>query len=220
MIDLIKLSVNITDCLDIMIKINLWFMLLVVSIGMIIPFLKYKFNGTKLGTVELEGAELGIGTSKIKLKVNREDIQIAYKLWIELSTRKIGLPIDYENDVIIEIYKSWYEFFGITRELIKAIPVTKVRQCSSTKDLVDIAISVLNSGLRTHLTLWQAKFRHWYEFELNKVENQNICPQELQKKYPEYDGLIANMKSVNDSLIIYRENLKKIVFVENKNIKS
>jgi len=67
----------------------------------------------------IDEAEIGIGHQKIKLVPNEQDIQIAYKLWVELSTRKIGLEIDYEYDLIYEVYRSWYSFFSIARELIK-----------------------------------------------------------------------------------------------------
>lgn len=70
---------------------------------------------------------------KVKIAPNYQDMQIAYKLWIELSTRKIGLKIDLNNDVIIEIYNSWFEFFKITRELIKEIPISKIQNNDNTK---------------------------------------------------------------------------------------
>ncbi|WP_208529061.1 hypothetical protein [Pseudomonas aeruginosa] len=75
---------------------------------------------------EIDEAELGIGEQKIKLRPNIVDKQIAYKVWVELSTRKIGLPIDLDNDVISEVYDSWFSFFSVTRELIKDVPVVEV----------------------------------------------------------------------------------------------
>ena len=68
---------------------------------------------------EIESAELGLKGQKIILRPNNTDRQIAYKIWIELSTRKIGLDIELEDDVIVEIYNSWHEFFSVTRSLIK-----------------------------------------------------------------------------------------------------
>jgi len=112
----------------------------------------FKSFWRKVKAYEIDEAVIGIGDQKVKIKPNYQDMQIAYKLWVELSTRKIGLEIDLENDVIKEIYKSWYEFFKLTRELIKEIPVSKIRKDESTKELVRIAIEVLNEGLRPHLT--------------------------------------------------------------------
>ena len=125
----------------------------------------------KFKTYEIDEAEIGIGGEKVKIKPNYQDMQIAYRLWVELSTRKIGLAIDLDNDVVNEIYDSWYEFFKLTRELIKEIPVSKIRKDESTKELVRIAIEVLNEGIRPHLTKWQARFRKWYKIEIQREEN-------------------------------------------------
>ena len=74
-------------------------------------------------SISVDQASIGIGNSSITLKLNKKDQEIAYKLWVELSTRKIGLPYDEDNDVIAEVYDSWYTFFKIARDLLKDIPV-------------------------------------------------------------------------------------------------
>ena len=160
---------------------------------------------------EIDEAELGIGSAKLTIKPNYEDIQIAYKLWVELTTRKIGLPFDSEHDVIDEIYSSWYEFFKITRELIKSIPAVKIRRNESTRKLVRISIDVLNSGIRPHLTKWQARFRRWYEHESKADKNSGIFPQDIQKKFPDYQSLLVDLRSVNDNLIKYKNKLNDMV---------
>lgn len=154
--------------------------------------------------LEISQAELGIGRSKITLRPNDSDVQIAYKLWVEVSTRKIGLPIDLEHDVIAEIYDSWHQFFQVTRELIKEIPTRKIRGSQSTEKLVNVAVDVLNEGLRPHLTTWQARFRRWYERELQHDRSAELAPQDLQKTFPKYEELTADLLSVNQRLIQYR----------------
>lgn len=160
-------------------------------------------------SLEIDEAELGIGNSKIKIKPNYTDYQISYKIWVELSTRKIGLPIDFENDVIDEIYDSWYEFFRITRELIKDIPVQNYQKYQSTQDIVRIAVEVLNEGLRPHLTKWQAKYRKWL-VQQNGSSNDKT-PQEIQRVYPQYDELVKDIENVNKSLMQYRMVMKEII---------
>ena len=59
------------------------------------------------------------------------------------------LVFDQENDVIAEVYNSWYEYFRVARELIKDLPIEKV-ECAS--ELIELATNVLNNGLRPHLT--------------------------------------------------------------------
>jgi len=167
---------------------------------------------------ELDEAELGIGGQKVKLKRNTRNMQIAYKLWVELSTRKIGLKIDLENDVIVEIYDSWYKFFRLTRELIKDMPISKIWNDKDTKEIVRIAIEVLNEGIRPHLTRWQARFRKWYDIEIKKEENFNLSPQETQLKYPKYKELTEDMMHVNQKLIKYRKNLKRLAMIQEENV--
>lgn len=158
--------------------------------------------------VVIEGGELGLGPGKIKLKRDDTDRQIAYRLWVELKTRKIGLPIDFENDVIVEIYNSWYAFFGIARELLKDVPISKMKR-KHTQDITNLSIDVLNVGIRPHLTLWQAKFRRWYAHA--EAQHVEATPQEIQRLYPQYDELVADMKHVNDQLIVYRDKLHELV---------
>lgn len=88
-------------------------------------------------SIMIDEINLGIGNSSVKLIYDKKDREIAYKLWVELSTRKIGIPFDKEYDVIIEVYNSWYEFFRIARELLKAVPVSRLAYSSDLIDLTE-----------------------------------------------------------------------------------
>jgi hypothetical protein len=161
--------------------------------------------------VEIDSTEFGFGQSKITLKPNIGDKTVAYKIWVELSTRKVGLDIDFDHDVISEIYDSWYAFFDVTRELIKDIPIGKVRN-SSTRKIIQLSIDVLNLGLRPHLTKWQARFRRWYQYKLTEDSIAQYNPQEIQRQFPQYDEMIADMKKLNGKLIRYRERMDALVY--------
>lgn len=181
----------------------------VFSLLCIIYFFILIKNLLKHNSIEVDEAKIGIGSQKIKLKINNLDRQIAYQIWVELNTRKIGLAFD-ENDVIIELYNSWYEFFKVTRELIKNIPASKLNN-KNTKLIIMTAIEVLNLGIRPHLTKWQAKFRRWYDLESQKSSSKKLSPQEIQMKFPEFDNLIFEIKSVNKSMINYKELMHNII---------
>jgi hypothetical protein len=159
---------------------------------------------------ELSGAELGLGDQKVTLHPNLTDMQIAYKIWVELSTRKIGLPIDLEDDVVADIYDSWYSFFSVTRELIKDVPVSRFRR-KDTEQIVRLSIEVLNMGIRPHLTKWQARFRRWYEQELTKEDNAKLHPQDIQKSFPQFQELASDIALVNQRLINYRQKMYELV---------
>ena len=172
-----------------------------------ISFLVKKcFSYTNQKSVTVDEVNLGIGNSSVKISFNKKAQEIAYKIWVELSTRKIGLRFDEENDVINEIYDSWYKFFGITRKLLKDIPADKIPYSGN---LIELTEKILNIGLRPHLTMWQAKYRKWYE---EALENKSGSPQEIQKQYPEYIKLIEDLKRTNEIMIEYKEIMKRIAF--------
>ncbi len=149
------------------------------------------------------------GVGKVKLTPTVDDINVAHKIWTELVTRKAALHIDPEHDVIFEVYDSWFAHFTTVRELIRELPADLVRSEDSTRKIIHIATRTLNDGLRPHLTHWQARFSNWYtkQDELLKTKS----PQEVQKTYPEYDALIRDMKEVNNQMITYATELKKII---------
>lgn len=203
------ISISLTKDYGLLFHLSLTAIVVIIISIIVFVFIK-KYLGTFRGDdFEIDTAEMGLGSGKISFKPNREDQQIAYKVWVELSTRKIGIPIDLNHDVISDIYDSWHNFFSTTRELIKDIPVNKVKN-KSTQKIINLSIDVLNEGLRPHLTSWQARFRYWYERELRK-ENSDIEPQSIQEKYPKFEELKKDLLDVNDKLIKYRTKMKELV---------
>lgn len=192
------------------ITINLALLIfLAVLITLLFIFRKKTFLKRVGKTLEIDGASLGIGNCCVHIVCNKDDVAVAYKLWVELSTRKIGLKIDLENDVIYELYNSWYVFFGVARELLKNISPCAIKNCSQ---LIEITQKVLNDGLRSHLTKWQAKFRRWYDAEKVKEENSTISPQELQRKYYLYDELANDLLKTSDRLVAYTNLMFEMCF--------
>lgn len=193
-------------------KINFVAVVIILVLLYVITFLLkkcVKFINKK--SITVNEINLGIGNSSVKLSYSKIDQEIAFKIWVELSTRKIGLRFDRENDVIKEVYDSWYKFFETARELLKEIPANRIPYSG---DLIELTEKVLNIGLRPHLTRWQAKFRKWYEKEVN---NNTKTPQEIQKEYPDYSALIEDLMETNEKMIEYKKLMKKIAFGEKYN---
>ena len=203
------LEMKIENCYTLLLRFN-W-ILIIVSIVIII-FLYFHIKKSSIfgrNSIYVDEVTLGIGDNKIKLKYDRKDQEIAYKLWVELNTRKIGLKYDTDFDVIEEVYNSWYKFFEVTRELLKEIPSERLKY---SEKLIDLTRRVLNDGLRPHLTKWQAKYRKWYSQEKEDDKNKNRTPQEIQKEYPEYDDLIKDLIVANNKIIEYEKLMKDIAF--------
>lgn len=133
--------------------------------------------------------------------------KITYKIWVEMITRKIGQSIDPENDVIVEIFDSWYDFFGIARNYLKQIP-TDMLDDDDTIEVINIILRILNDDLRPCLTKWQSKYRKWF----NHTTEQNykiVTPQQIQESYPHYTDLLEDIINANKFCIEDMECLKE-----------
>ena len=183
-------------------------------IGIILIFILYKgikivsyILNKKVKVVNLNIDIANIGN--ITIELNKEISRIAHKTWVEIMTRKVGLTFEEDKDVIVEVYNSWYKLFEIVRGLLKEIEPNKKDE--NVKKLENILINALNDGLRPHLTQWQAKFRRWYDIEIQKEENKNKSPQEVQKKYIEYESLVQDLKATNEKMVQFAHELEKLI---------
>lgn len=193
-----------------------WFFLIIIIVIMVLLISIPRIFKSKLSS------KLFVGKVKIKVKtglidfeeeINRsfENIKIANRIHIELSTRKATIPVDKENDVINEIYNSWYELFKTVRSEIKSLPGEFLKNDKSSEKLIQLSTDVLNKGLRPHLTSYQAKFRKWYSEQLELKENLGKSPQEIQSNYTEFEEIIDDIKIVNGVLKKYQTELNKII---------
>lgn len=211
--EVFRFSLFGVDLISLLIAPYLQALILTVIIGIIINFI---FNIKKIyptkGYVEIERAELGLSGSKIILRPNRSDKDMAYKLWVEISTRKLSLPFDPENDLIVEVYDSWYDFFQIARDLLKTIPSSRA-ETEDGKKIISLTMDMLNKSIRPHLTKWQAGFRRWYDIRIAK-EKEGVDPRTIQREYSKYDELIKEISVMTKYITAYKAVLGKIIKAE------
>jgi hypothetical protein len=200
------LMISIKDH-SLQVAVSYWLILIIIAVP-IAWYLWQALSGRFKADVELQ-INLG-GVASVTIKPNNEVKQIAYQVWVELKTRKAGLPIDKENDVISDIYDSWYDLFGEIRTLTRSIPAPKLKD-ENTKKLVELLIDTLNKGLRPHLTIWQAKYRWWYDKAVAKSEYESLTPQDIQNNYPKCKELVEDMLLINRQLVDYTEQIKRLV---------
>ena len=199
---------------SLMIEFN-WYILILFFILIIASYVIRKTILKNRTEADIKPVELTLsfGNSSIKYNIERnyENLEIAHRIYIELITRKAAMPIDNENDVIKEIYDSWYALFQITRNEIKNISGETLQNYMKAEELIKMATDILNKGLRPHLTQYQAKFRKWYYEELENPKNKGKSPQEIQIEYKEYAKLVESIKEVNNILVEYAEQLNKFI---------
>jgi hypothetical protein len=141
----------------------------------------------------------------------REIKIFAKRIYIELITRKVAIPVDEDNDVIEEIYNSWYTLFCVFRDELKSLPVDCFNDIGNPESITGLAMKILNDILRPHLTEHQAKFRSWLKMAKQNPKYKNMSPQELQKKYPDYATLMKSLKETNEMHIVCADKLLKLI---------
>jgi hypothetical protein len=159
-----------------------------------------------LAKIKITSGKVNIpwGIGEFNFEVSEHERIIAWKLYVQLKSRKAALPFDEKYDLIEEVYNSFYELFKISRELLMELPLDDISRSNS---LAELEMRVLNEGLRPHLTKWQACYRSWWVKELSKLENANLTPQEIQRKFPHYNDLVKDIKILNKQLNDYSEEL-------------
>lgn len=122
---------------------------------------------------------------------------VAWRLYVQLATRKAALPFDENYDLISEVYDSLFALFGVTRELLLELPPHEFER---EEGVAALLLRVTNDGLRPHLTRWQSDFRRWWDEAIKTDENLMKSPQEIQRQYPRYTELVADLKQTNTEL--------------------
>jgi hypothetical protein len=201
-------SVGVEGYRFFVVTLDLWMIGGIVAvIALIARFVLPKCKALPFRNVKVDEVKLGFQLPSVTIRVDRREQELAYALWVELGTRKAALPFDEEHDVIVEVYDSWYAFFGMARKLMRDMPPDLSKGSDS---LAAVTGHILNDGMRPHLTRWQAEFRRWYKREIAEPKNAERSPQEVQRGFPGYDELVADLKRTNGILMRYRETLREI----------
>ena len=184
--------------------------LLVLVVIVIVAFLIKTYKKHKISSFTISGIEVGMSPS-LTLSLDNSDRQIAYRVWVDINTRTIAVPINLEVDNIKAINDSFYNSFLTTRELIKDIPVHKL---SKSKELVELLTNYLNNLLRPYLTKWGTLYKEWYENAQKEQNGKLVSFIELQRSFPQYKELTKDLLEINKKVITFSDQLHKIAFGE------
>ena len=182
-----------------------WILGLVALTAWLIWHRPWRFLSRKWRVVEVRPTFFG---TTWRIERDRETARLAHEAYVELITRKAALEFEERDDVLTEIYDSWYALFGEIRRLTRQLDAEDIARNADLRRLHDLLVAVLNEGLRPHLTRWHARFRRWYTAEADG--HPEASPQEIQRAYPEYDELVASLRVANQLLIELAGELKKL----------
>ena len=150
---------------------------------------------------------LPFSLGNITYEPTEQDRIVAWKLYVQLKTRKAALIFDENFDIIVDVYDSLYSLFPITRDLLTNLSLNEIEREAGIADLI---FRVQNYGIRPHLTKWQSDFRRWWDKALKTPSNKDKKLQDIQKTFPKYEELIKELKEMNLELNKYAEDLLKI----------
>ena len=162
--------------------------------------------GLRLRRMQSESITVGLpfGLGNVTYNTTPSDRIVAWKLYIQLVTRKAAIPFDENDDLIPDVFDSLFELFRETRALLLVLPC---REFERVDGVAPLMLRVLNDGVRPHLTKWQSGFRKWWSEELQSEENFGITPQVLQRRYPQYEELLTDLKAMNGELAKFADEL-------------
>ncbi len=139
--------------------------------------------------------------------------ELAYRLWVQFSTRVVAFEIDWEQDDLAKVYDSWYSCFQQARTLVEEIPVWRDPDHGLAREVLGIATTALNQHMRSHLTAWQSRFRHWSDETVKKnTKLRSLSPQVRQKQFPKFDELRDHFEQAQSALKTATYQLHKLVF--------
>lgn len=159
------------------------------------------------GRARSMAVSLPFGLGSVTYELTSEDRGIAWRMYVQLVTRKAALPLDEEHDVVADVYTSLYELFSVTRDILSSMNPADI---SRRKGVADVILRTLNDGLRPHLTRWNASYRRWWELQLADDANNGYTPQELQRNFPRFGDLVEDLKRTNTELSRFADELLAI----------
>jgi len=166
------------------------------------------FYRTRRYLARSESISLPFGLGNRTYDTTPLDRIAAWKLYVHLSTRKAAIPFNEEHDVIVEVYDSLFAIFDVARQLLLELPPNEFAR--KTEGIASLMNRVLNDGLRPHLTRWQATYRKWWEEAVKEEENRWRSPQELQRRFPQYDELVSDLRTTNVELSKFSDRLLNV----------
>ncbi len=150
---------------------------------------------------------LPFGLGSVTYETSSDDRMIAWKMYVQLKTRKAALPFDEPHDVVADVHSSLYELFPVARELLSGMHLDDIAR---PKGVAELILRTLNGGLRPYLTRWNACYRRWWEQQIKDNTQDDKTPQQLQQQYPQYKELVEDLKRTNTGLSKFADELLAI----------
>lgn len=133
--------------------------------------------------------------------------QIAHCVSVQLDTHQITRGVDLSVDNLENVYAATYRMFQHIRELMEELPVDDFERDPAAQEIYDTLASVLNEGLRPHLSTWREQYAEWLRRFCSSPRAKKMAPQQLQTAFPRRAGLERDLANTAQQL---RRSAKKL----------
>lgn len=162
-----------------------------------------RFDPAKLRKVSVS---LPFGIGSAEWEADLAERRAAWSLYVELVTRIAVQPLESDQGLLREALTSFYNLFGVTRQVLKEAGPDVGASCDSVGG---IAIAVLNKGLRPFLAKWHSLLQTW---EGQRPPHQS--PREHEQNWSEESKLREELEKLRSDLNQYANALAEIVGLE------
>ena len=149
---------------------------------------------------------LPFNLGSLELEPDEVERQVAWELYVELVTRVAVEPLGPTEGLMRESLDSLYEFFVITRSILKEAGPSVAR---SPESVGAIAIAVLNQGMRPILAKWHPLL---CDYEEQRAEGCSAVQHE--QNWERVTDLRRELDELRIEMIVYLDVLAKIAGVE------
>jgi len=134
---------------------NLYMIIGAAAAAAVVLLIQWYWRTARLSEVKITVPQL----SELTFVVNNDARQVAWKLYIETTTRVSTQPLLDEDGFIREALTSLYGLFATTRDILKASrPSVSV---SGEPTVEYLAVTMLNRELRPFLSKWHPRLREY-----------------------------------------------------------
>lgn len=122
-----------------------------------------------------------VGT--LKVKISDAHRIVAWKLFIELSTRVTSQPLAAGEGIIRDALDSLHRLFDIVRAELKSMTPSPIPVTQGTYTVESYAVRMLNDGLRPMLRRWHPRLMKWEKRNLAESDwpLAEYCRADLEK---------------------------------------
>lgn len=157
------------------------------------------------------GLNAGVLNISGKWEPNEKELQAAWELYVELSTRITTQKLEDDEGILREALNSLYSFFQISREILKKYG-PEIARPSNDNDLTlgYITISILNYEVRPFLAKWHPLLK---DFEDKKPKEETSVTYE--KTWKHYCKCRKELEFTRRTLSDYAKTLSEKLKIPN-----